>query len=524
MCWPRAACSRPWRSAGSSWPTPGSVTPPWWAGAGTSTSPPWPPSRASPAPRDGSSPPTATRPIPTPEGLMPGSGALLAAVATASGVVPLIAGQAASAHGRVRPPPRARRSTSGTAVMVGDQPGTDGLLAERLGIPFVLVDSGVTPPGAPVDGCPVALRAADFVVRGGHAPTRLNASRVLAECLLPASTPGTLGRMATNDSFQRYIDAGIAFTNMTRKKAEELVSELVKNGDIQTDEARARVDELLERGRQGTEIIVSAVRTEVSRQLGAVGITSLEDLANQVAALARTIRARRRRRPQPRRRRPRRPPPRRLRPRRPQPRRLRPRRRPPRRPRPRRRQPRRPRPPGPPPPGRPTDVLPPASASTGRWSHAKLADSRPQAVELIARGVVLVSGSIADKPARLVSPAEPIELLGDPPPLRQPRGREAARRPRPVRPRPVRTAGPSTPEPPPEGSPTASSRPAPPMWWRSTSGTGSSIPACATTRRSPISSGSTSARSPSDTVGGPTRRLGGGRPVVHLGHPGRSRS
>jgi len=31
--------------------------------------------------------------------------------------------------------------------------------------------------------------------------------------------------------------------------------------------------------------------------------------------------------------------------------------------------------------------------------------------------VVLVSGSIADKPARLVSPAEPIELLGDPPPF-----------------------------------------------------------------------------------------------------------
>ena len=91
--------------------------------------------------------------------------------------------------------------------------------------------------------------------------------------------------MATNDSFQRYIDAGIAFTNMTRKKAEEFVSELVKNGDIQTDEARARVDELLDRGRQGTEMIVSSVRAEVSRQLGAVGITSLEDLANQVATL-----------------------------------------------------------------------------------------------------------------------------------------------------------------------------------------------------------------------------------------------
>ena len=91
--------------------------------------------------------------------------------------------------------------------------------------------------------------------------------------------------MANNDSFQRYLDAGIAFTNLTRKKAEELVSELVKNGDIQTDEAKARVDELLERGRHSTELIMSAVRTEVSRQLGAVGITSLEDLATQVATL-----------------------------------------------------------------------------------------------------------------------------------------------------------------------------------------------------------------------------------------------
>jgi polyhydroxyalkanoate synthesis regulator phasin len=91
--------------------------------------------------------------------------------------------------------------------------------------------------------------------------------------------------MATNDSIQRYIDAGVAFTHMTRKKAEELVTELVQSGDLQRSEARARVDELLERSRQGTEVIVSAVRSEVSRQLGAVGIANLEDLANQVADL-----------------------------------------------------------------------------------------------------------------------------------------------------------------------------------------------------------------------------------------------
>ena len=91
--------------------------------------------------------------------------------------------------------------------------------------------------------------------------------------------------MATNDSLQRYIDAGIAFTNMTRKKAEDLVTELVQSGDLQRGEAKARVDELLERSRQGTEVIVTTVRSEVSRQLGAVGITNLEDLAKQVAAM-----------------------------------------------------------------------------------------------------------------------------------------------------------------------------------------------------------------------------------------------
>ena len=98
---------------------------------------------------------------PTPQGLMPGSGALLAAVATASGVEPQIAGKP---HAPMVEYLRHHVLTGGaTAVMVGDQPGTDGLLAERLGIPFALVESGVTPPGAPVDGCPVAVRVADLV-------------------------------------------------------------------------------------------------------------------------------------------------------------------------------------------------------------------------------------------------------------------------------------------------------------------------------------------------------------------------
>jgi polyhydroxyalkanoate synthesis regulator phasin len=91
--------------------------------------------------------------------------------------------------------------------------------------------------------------------------------------------------MANKDAFQRYFDAGVAFTNLTRAKAEELVSELVKNGEFQGEDARAKVDELLEWTRKGRELVVAQVRHEVTRQLETVGITNLEDLAKQVATL-----------------------------------------------------------------------------------------------------------------------------------------------------------------------------------------------------------------------------------------------
>jgi 23S rRNA (cytidine1920-2'-O)/16S rRNA (cytidine1409-2'-O)-methyltransferase len=44
-----------------------------------------------------------------------------------------------------------------------------------------------------------------------------------------------------------------------------------------------------------------------------------------------------------------------------------------------------------------------------------LVDSREQAKELIAAGQVMVAGAIADKPARQVSAAEPVELVGPKP-------------------------------------------------------------------------------------------------------------
>jgi HAD superfamily hydrolase (TIGR01450 family) len=76
---------------------------------------------------------------PTPEGQIPGGGAILAAVATASGVEPVVAGKP---HQPMAELVRTRLGPHG--VMAGDRPDTDGAFARALGYRFALVLTGVT--------------------------------------------------------------------------------------------------------------------------------------------------------------------------------------------------------------------------------------------------------------------------------------------------------------------------------------------------------------------------------------------
>ena len=76
---------------------------------------------------------------PTPEGPIPGGGALVAAVAYAAGVAPVVAGKP---HEPMADLVRAVGGAEGT--MVGDRPETDGAFARTLGYRFALVLTGVT--------------------------------------------------------------------------------------------------------------------------------------------------------------------------------------------------------------------------------------------------------------------------------------------------------------------------------------------------------------------------------------------
>jgi len=109
---------------------------------------------------------------PMPDGPIPGGGAILASVAAAAGVDAVVAGKPYEPMAALV---LDRLGTDATdAVMVGDRPSTDGLMAKRLGVPFALVMTGVTARGdLPVDPAPavVAEDLASLVGPGGELVT-----------------------------------------------------------------------------------------------------------------------------------------------------------------------------------------------------------------------------------------------------------------------------------------------------------------------------------------------------------------
>ncbi len=84
--------------------------------------------------------------------------------------------------------------------------------------------------------------------------------------------------MAQNDVLKRYIDTGLALTAMTQARAEALVKDLVKAGEVQADQAREAVTDLLERSRKSSERLLETVRKEVKQQITSLGLVSKADL------------------------------------------------------------------------------------------------------------------------------------------------------------------------------------------------------------------------------------------------------
>jgi 4-nitrophenyl phosphatase len=91
--------------------------------------------------------------------VLPGAGSIVAAIATASGRTPEVAGKP-----QLPTATMVRRRLGDHGVMVGDRPSTDGAMATALGWPFALVLSGIGghDPSEPVPDPPPAFVADDL--------------------------------------------------------------------------------------------------------------------------------------------------------------------------------------------------------------------------------------------------------------------------------------------------------------------------------------------------------------------------
>jgi small subunit ribosomal protein S2 len=94
--------------------------------------------------------------------------------------------------------------------------------------------------------------------------------------------------VAAIDVVRKYLDAGLAYAQLTREKAEEIVNDLVKAGEVRAEEAQAAVLEMVDRSRKQSEALSDRIRTEVKDQLAKVQPASQSDLdalAKRVAAV-----------------------------------------------------------------------------------------------------------------------------------------------------------------------------------------------------------------------------------------------
>src|SRR6478735_1967276 len=94
--------------------------------------------------------------------------------------------------------------------------------------------------------------------------------------------------MARNDVLAQLIESGMSLTQMTQARAEEIVKDLTKSGDIRKKEAQRVTKQLVDRGRESTEKLLAMVQAEVAKQVGRFAAqldeveSRLEELADQV--------------------------------------------------------------------------------------------------------------------------------------------------------------------------------------------------------------------------------------------------
>ena len=88
--------------------------------------------------------------------------------------------------------------------------------------------------------------------------------------------------------FERSVLAGIGILSMTHEKAQKIVDELIRRGEVQKDEGKDWVESLVQRGDEERQSLRKLIHDEVKSTMDELGLVTkqdLQDLASKIETL-----------------------------------------------------------------------------------------------------------------------------------------------------------------------------------------------------------------------------------------------
>ena len=88
--------------------------------------------------------------------------------------------------------------------------------------------------------------------------------------------------------FELSVLAGIGILSMTHEKAQKIVDELIRRGEVQKDEGKDWVESLVQRGDEERQSLRKLIHDEVKSTMDELGLVTkqdLQDLASKIETL-----------------------------------------------------------------------------------------------------------------------------------------------------------------------------------------------------------------------------------------------
>jgi polyhydroxyalkanoate synthesis regulator phasin len=82
------------------------------------------------------------------------------------------------------------------------------------------------------------------------------------------------------DALRRYVDAMVGATEVSRERAEKIIGDLARRGEVRTRDLQKAARELAERSARNQRDLARLIQKEIKRQIEALGLATGDDVGD----------------------------------------------------------------------------------------------------------------------------------------------------------------------------------------------------------------------------------------------------